>query len=297
MIEEALFDAEEKMEKAVSVAKDDLASHPDRARERRHVLPDRRRLLRRADPDSADGEHQRAGGANGGDQAVRAVTARPIETAIRNSDLGVNPTNDGNIIRIFVPAAHRGTSPRDGEDRPRARARKARSPSATSGARRWRNSTASKDGEAGEDEVGRAEKELEGTTARYVHRSTNWSSTRKPNCSRSDPGGTDGADAAGNAEGRRSRVIDRRRRDRAAGRQRHSREWRRHSRERRTSARRLDYRGRWPDSPRRQRPGHRATKGSADARARAADATEGTPHARMRRPSLRRRRWSGAPDA
>ena len=26
-----------------------------------------------------------------------------IETAIRNSDLGVNPTNDGNIIRISVP--------------------------------------------------------------------------------------------------------------------------------------------------------------------------------------------------
>src|SRR6059058_2797549 len=26
-----------------------------------------------------------------------------IETAIRNSDLGVNPTNDGNIIRIVFP--------------------------------------------------------------------------------------------------------------------------------------------------------------------------------------------------
>src|SRR5271156_2464960 len=28
---------------------------------------------------------------------------RDIETAIRNSDLGVNPTNDGHLIRISVP--------------------------------------------------------------------------------------------------------------------------------------------------------------------------------------------------
>src|SRR6186713_806542 len=27
----------------------------------------------------------------------------PIETAIRNSDLGVNPTNNGDIIRVSIP--------------------------------------------------------------------------------------------------------------------------------------------------------------------------------------------------
>lgn len=32
-----------------------------------------------------------------------ASTLRDIETAIRNSDLGVNPTNDGTLIRVAVP--------------------------------------------------------------------------------------------------------------------------------------------------------------------------------------------------
>ena len=32
----------------------------------------------------------------------------PIEKAIRDSDLGVAPSNDGVVIRLNVPAAHRG---------------------------------------------------------------------------------------------------------------------------------------------------------------------------------------------
>ncbi len=38
-----------------------------------------------------------------------------IEKAIRSSDLGLNPQNDGKLIRIPVPAAHRGAPQGDGE--------------------------------------------------------------------------------------------------------------------------------------------------------------------------------------
>ena len=34
-----------------------------------------------------------------------------IEKAIRSSDLGLNPSNDGNNIRLELPAAHRRASP------------------------------------------------------------------------------------------------------------------------------------------------------------------------------------------
>ena len=43
-----------------------------------------------------------------------------------------------------------------------------------------------KDGEAGEDEVRRAEKELDDLTAQHVHAIDERSSTRKPSCSRSE---------------------------------------------------------------------------------------------------------------
>ena len=59
-----------------------------------------------------------------------------IERAIRNSDLGVNPTNDGQVLRVTVPQLT--------EERRREmvkvaspRVRKARSPFETSAAREW----------------------------------------------------------------------------------------------------------------------------------------------------------------
>ena len=102
------------------------------------------------------------------DQALRAGSARPIENAIRNSDLGVNPTNDGNIIRISVPQLT--------EERRREMVKQAKSKGedAKVSIRNVRRkamdelSRIQKDGEAGEDEVGRAEKELDKTTAKYV---------------------------------------------------------------------------------------------------------------------------------
>ena len=41
-----------------------------------------------------------------------------IEKAIRSGDLGLNPMNDGKMIRVPVPAAHAGTAAGYGEAPP-----------------------------------------------------------------------------------------------------------------------------------------------------------------------------------
>jgi ribosome recycling factor len=91
-----------------------------------------------------------------------------IERAIRDSDLGVNPSNDGNIIRVVFPQLT--------EDRRRDMIKVARTKAedARISIRNIRRHAKDaldklqKDGDAGEDEVRRAEKELEETTSRYV---------------------------------------------------------------------------------------------------------------------------------
>ena len=95
---------------------------------------------------------------------------RNIEQAIRDSDLGVNPTNDGTIIRISFPQLT--------EERRREFIKVARSKAedAKVSIRNIRRKAKDeldrlvKDGETGEDDVARAEKELDKTTAQYVHR-------------------------------------------------------------------------------------------------------------------------------
>ena len=168
MIDEALFDAEEKMEKAVSVARDDLASI----------------RTGRANP----GMFNRINIEYYGSMTpitqlssinvpeARLVVIKPyeasqlkaIEEAIRNSDLGVNPTNDGNVIRVSIPQLT--------EERRRelVKQAKAKGEDAKVAIRNVRRKAVDelkriqKDGEAGEDEVVRAEKELDKTTAGYV---------------------------------------------------------------------------------------------------------------------------------
>jgi ribosome recycling factor len=90
-----------------------------------------------------------------------------IEKAIRDSDLGVNPNNDGTQLRIVLPAADRG-APQGVIKVARDKAEDGRSPSATSAARPRRARPLVKDGEAGEDDGRRAEKELDDVTHRYV---------------------------------------------------------------------------------------------------------------------------------
>jgi ribosome recycling factor len=94
---------------------------------------------------------------------------RNIETAIRDSDLGVNPSNDGRIIRVVFPQLTEERR-RDYIKVARTKAEDARI--SIRAIRRKAKETLDKlvkDGETGEDEVRRAEKELDDTTGRYVH--------------------------------------------------------------------------------------------------------------------------------
>ncbi|BBZ75180.1 ribosome-recycling factor [Mycolicibacterium anyangense] len=168
MIEEALFDAEEKMEKAVAVARDDLASiRTGRANPG---------MFSRIVIDYYGSPTPITQVSSINVPEARMVVIKPyesnqlraIEEAIRNSDLGVNPTNDGNIIRVSIPQLT--------EERRRDLVKQAKSKGedAKVSVRNVRRKAMEelarikKDGEAGEDEVGRAEKDLDKTTHTYV---------------------------------------------------------------------------------------------------------------------------------
>ncbi|MEY8565238.1 ribosome recycling factor [Corynebacterium sp.] len=91
-----------------------------------------------------------------------------IENAIRNSDLGVNPTNDGHVLRVTVPQLT--------EERRRdlVKVAKSKGEDAKIAIRNIRRkgmdalAKIQKDGDAGEDEVKAAEKELDKITQQYV---------------------------------------------------------------------------------------------------------------------------------
>ena len=168
MIEETLFETEEKMEKAVAVAKDDFAgirtgrAHPSMfAKLTAEYYGTQTPLNQLASFHIPE---------------PRMVVVQPfdksslgsVEKAIRNSDLGVNPSNDGSIIRVvfpelseerrreFVKIAHRKAE--DGRV-------------AIRNIRRHSKDTLdklAKNGEVGEDDVRRAERELDDLTHNYV---------------------------------------------------------------------------------------------------------------------------------
>ncbi|GAA1901894.1 MAG: ribosome recycling factor [Williamsia herbipolensis] len=168
MIDEALFDAEEKMEKAVSVARDDMGS----VRTGRANPSMFNRIV--IDYYGAMTPITQVSSIN--TPEARLVVIKPyeasslgaIETAIRNSDLGVNPTNDGSLIRVAIPQLT--------EERRRELVKqvKSKGEDAKISIRNVRRKALDelkriqKDGEAGEDEVTRAEKDLDKTTAGYV---------------------------------------------------------------------------------------------------------------------------------
>ncbi|MCI4676428.1 ribosome recycling factor [Candidatus Mycolicibacterium alkanivorans] len=169
MIEEALFDAEEKMEKAVAVARDDLSSiRTGRANPG---------MFARVSVDYYGSMTPITQLSSINVPEARMVVIKPYEAsqlkaivdAIRNSDLGVNPTNDGNIIRVSIPQLT--------EERRRdlVKQAKAKGEDAKVSLRNVRRRAMEelhrirKDGEAGEDEVGRAEKELDKATATFVN--------------------------------------------------------------------------------------------------------------------------------
>jgi ribosome recycling factor len=168
LIEETLFDAEEKMEKAVSVARDDLSSiRTGRANPG---------MFNRIKIDYYGSLTPITQLSSINVPEARLVVIKPyeagqlriIEDAIRNSDLGVNPGNDGNVIRISIPQLT--------EERRRELVKQAKSKGedAKVTVRNIRRKAMEelarikKDGEAGEDEVGRAEKDLDKSTGAYT---------------------------------------------------------------------------------------------------------------------------------
>jgi ribosome recycling factor len=91
-----------------------------------------------------------------------------IEKALRDSDLGINPNTDGEIIRVVLPEL---TEERRKEYIKMARAKAEDSRVSMRNIRRHAKDALDKlqkDGEAGEDEVRRAEKQLDDLTHQHV---------------------------------------------------------------------------------------------------------------------------------
>jgi ribosome recycling factor len=168
VIDETLFEAEEKMEKAVDVAKEDFAA----IRTGRANPAMFSKIM--VDYYGAPTPLQQL--ASFQTPEARTVIVSPydkgslaaIERAIRDSDLGVNPSNDGVIIRLVLPVLTQERR-RDYIKIARHKAEEARV-SVRNIRRRAKEELdrIAKDGEAGEDDVARAEKELEVVTKRHV---------------------------------------------------------------------------------------------------------------------------------
>jgi len=97
----------------------------------------------------------------------RSATAS-IDKALRESDLGVNPTDDGRVIRVILPVL---TEERRRDYVKLAKSKAEESRVSVRGVRRKAKEALDRikrDGEAGEDDVKRAEHELDGLTKRFV---------------------------------------------------------------------------------------------------------------------------------
>jgi ribosome recycling factor len=168
VIDETLLEAEEKMEKAVAVAKEEFSvirtgrAHPA--------------MFSKITAEYYGTQTPVNQLASFHIPEPRMVVIQPfdksslgaIEKAIRNSDLGVNPSNDGTIIRVVFPELS--------EERRREYIKVARHKAEdgrVSIRNIRRNSKDSldkmvKSGDAGEDEVHRAGRELDDLTHTYV---------------------------------------------------------------------------------------------------------------------------------
>ena len=168
MIDETLFEAEEKMDKALSVAKEDFASiRTGRANPSMFA-----KIV--VDYYGAPTPVNQLAWFHVADARMLTLTpydqgALPaIEKAIRDSDLGVNPTNDGNIIRVVFPQL---TEERRKDFIKVARHKAEDAKVSIRNIRRKAKDELDrlvKDGKTGEDEVTRAEKELDKVTGKHV---------------------------------------------------------------------------------------------------------------------------------
>ena len=168
MIDETMLEAEDKMDKAVTVAREDFATI----------------RTGRAHPAMFNKVHADYYGTptpitqmasfHVGDAHLVVITPydkgslAAVEKAIRDSDLGVNPTNDGTVIRVVFPQL---TEERRREYIKVAKTKAEDARVSIRNIRRHAMGALEKladGGDAGEDDVRRAEKHLEETTHKYV---------------------------------------------------------------------------------------------------------------------------------
>ena len=168
MIDDTLLEAEEKMEKAVEVTKDDLAgirtgrAHPG--------------MFNKVVVDYYGAPTPLQQLASFQTPEARTILISPfdkgamnnIEKALRDADLGVNPSNDGNIIRCVLPQL---TEERRKEYIKLARGKAEDGRVSVRNIRRTAKQALEKlekDGEVGKDDVTGAEKRLDAATKTHT---------------------------------------------------------------------------------------------------------------------------------
>ena len=120
MIDEELFEAEEKMEKAVGVAKDDFATIRTGRATPQMFSRIQVEYYGTPTPLNTLASFQTPEARMILISPFDKSSMRNIEKAIRDSDLGVNPVDDGHVIRVVLP-------PGLGSERPAADPRQPRS--------------------------------------------------------------------------------------------------------------------------------------------------------------------------
>jgi ribosome recycling factor len=168
VIDESLFEAEEKMDKAVSVCREELGTirtgRATPAMFSKIVADFYGTVTPLSQMASITVPEPRMAVVKPYDKSSLGA----IEKAIRDSDLGVNPTNDGTLIRVVLPQL---TEERRKDLIKVARHKAEEGRVSIRAVRRHAKDSLDKlarDGEAGEDDVRRAEKELEDLTHRYI---------------------------------------------------------------------------------------------------------------------------------
>jgi ribosome recycling factor len=168
MIDDTLLDAEEKMTKALEVAREEFTT----IRAGRASAQVFSKIM--VDYYGSPTPIQQVASIQTPEARLAVVTPfdksalGSVERAIRDSDLGVNPSNDGNVIRVPFPQLT--------EDRRKEYVKVAKTKAEDSRItlRNIRRSAKealeklAKDGDVGKDDVARAEKALEELTSKFV---------------------------------------------------------------------------------------------------------------------------------
>lgn len=168
MIEETILEAGEKMDKAVEVAKDDFGS----VRTGRANPALFGKVL--VDYYGSPTPLQQLASFQNPEARTLLITPydksalQAIEKALRDSDLGANPANDGNVIRVVLPDL---TAERRKEYVKVVRGKAEDAKVSIRSVRRKAKEQLDKivkDGDVGEDEGNRAEKELDALTKAHT---------------------------------------------------------------------------------------------------------------------------------